>query len=514
MVSGDYNRYNNTNLYNQNAYYQSAYLQPMQNSARNNQSVFMANNVANSVIAKPANTVQKTIETVQNKIETGVETIVATPNEDKEKKKRRRKAIAAGSAVLVLGGLTMLINPRSSGKLTNRLKTWQNKLDIKMQQSKDSFFKSNFYGTCKKAFGLVEKGGNVYFNFNSGKDVLFQSMCTNSNKKYPEFLTKNKTVHSVVKTVDDCFVKIFEKPHKKITQWFDGISKWTVKNKYKSASKQMDALEMTLKSYRDKIPMNKRSLFDAKLKEITQARQIFSEEELIKRFSKQEDLMKNLEGDLWKNIYNKKDGLMKNPTSFWALENLKPQKTTVEKEGKNFVNKLFGEKDKKGLYDDIYEMVKKNVNADELKSLDDIYASANKKLKKANFSECSEYFDKKRDLVLGGAPTDIVTQIGGLALCGYAVSTADKEDKLQKFVTTGLPVATGLLSSLVFSALLYSGGVSLLAGAAVSGVTSLASYFINKHVFGNKDEEEGNNAKKENDKNIKQNNVTKEVENA
>ena len=61
--------------------------------------------------------------------------------------------------------------------------------------------------------------------------------------------------------------------------------------------------------------------------------------------------------------------------------------------------------------------------------------------------------------------------------------------RLQRALTTGLPVATGLASSLVFSALLYSGGVGLIAGAAVSGVTSLACYLINRYVFGNKDQE-------------------------
>ena len=115
--------------------------------------------------------------------------------------------------------------------------------------------------------------------------------------------------------------------------------------------------------------------------------------------------------------------------------------------------------------------------------------SAGKKLKKANNSECLEYFDKKRDLIVGGAPTDIVTQIFGLGLCGWAVGNADKDERLQRALNTGLPVATGLASSLIFSALLYSGGVGLLAGAAVSGVTSLGCYFINKYVFGNKDKE-------------------------
>ena len=133
--------------------------------------------------------------------------------------------------------------------------------------------------------------------------------------------------------------------------------------------------------------------------------------------------------------------------------------------------------------------MRENIDNEGLQKIDDAFKQAGKKLKKANNSECLEYFDKKRDLVVGGAPTDIVTQIFGLGMCGWAVGSADKDERLQRALTTGLPVATGLASSLIFSALLYSGGVGLLAGAAVSGVTSVGCYLINKYVFGNKDKE-------------------------
>ena len=100
---------------------------------------FRADGVApNGVLTKPIEKVQKTIET-------GVDTLVAKPNEDEKKKKIRKRAIATGSIVLVLGGLTMLLNPRSSGKFSQKLKLLQNKLDLKMEQSKNNFLKSNFY---------------------------------------------------------------------------------------------------------------------------------------------------------------------------------------------------------------------------------------------------------------------------------------------------------------------------------------------------------------------------------
>ena len=203
----------------------------------------------------------------------------------------------------------------------------------------------------------------------------------------------------------------------------------------------------------------------------------------------QEKLMQNLESDLWKSIYTKEKGLMKNPTKFWVQEALKTQKEQVVRNGNELVENLIGGKNKKGLYDDVIDILRENIDKEGLQKIDDIFKQASKNLKKANNSECLEYFDKKRDLIVGVAPTDIVSQIFGVGLCGWAVGSAQKDERLQRALTTGLPVATGLASSLIFSALLYSGGVGLLAGAAVSGITSVGCYLINKYVFGNKDSE-------------------------
>lgn len=442
---------------------------------------FRAQNVVapNTPLAKP-------IEKVTQTLESSVDVFVP---EGEKKKKSKKRAIAVSSAVLVLGGLTLLANPKMGGKLSKKIKNLQSKLDLKAQQSKDSFLKSKFYSGCQKVFGVTEKGLHVYFNFNSGKDVVFKSFCTNTNKKYPEFLTKNKTVHKIVKAVDDFFVKILSKPHETITKWFDSISQYTVKNKYKNAAKSLDNLENFIRSNMSNLPKDKQKLLESKLKEIAEARKVFSNESLSKRFVEQEKAMQNLENDLWKNIYTKEQGLIKNPTSFWVQDALKTQKEQLQKNGNELVEKLVGSKNKQGLYDEVAEIVGKDLDEVGKQNLDNLIKTANKKLRKANQSECVEYFDKKRDLVVGGAPTDIVTQLFGLGLCGWAIGSANKEDRLQRALTTGLPVATGLGSSLVFSALLYSGGVGLLAGAAVSGVTSLICTLINKYVFGNKEPE-------------------------
>ena len=484
----------NYSLYNSNKY-----LHP----------VFTSEKVEAGILTKPIETIQKTIET-------GVDTFVGQEN-DQKKKKTRTRAIIASSTVLVLGALTFGLNPTSSGKILSKLKNLQASLDLKIQRSKQDFLKSNMFKFFKKVSNKTEQGMHIYFNANSGKDIIFKDMCVNNNKKYPEFLTKNETVHKIVKTLDDGFVKVFKKPHEKITEIFDKISRSTVKKNYSSASKRMDALEAFIKSYKEKLPADKQALVDKKLIDISKAREAFSDDKVLERLKNQEKLMGNLEKDIWNKIYNKKDGFAKNSTSFWAQEALTAQKTQVEKEGKEIVSKVIGSKNEKGLYDDVISLFKDNLEPDEMKRLKTGLKDVTKKLKKAKHSECFEYFDKKRDLVLGGAPTDIVTAVTGMGLCGVAVSRAEKEKRWSTAFNTGVPVLVGLGSSLAFSAMLYSGGVGLILGAVVGGITQIACGLITKHVLGHKDEEESavteNNTKKQAQELNKQS-EQKEVKNA
>lgn len=440
---------------------------------------------------------KRPVQEVQTVIETGVDSFIDTKKQDEKRRKIRNRAIAASSTVLVVSAFTLFLNPRSSGKLGKKIGELRQKLNFKIKQNNSNSFKNKIYKYWNNTLTGFEKAGNLYFNFNSGKDWAWDALCTNNNKKYPEFLTKNSTVHKVVKTLDDAWVKVFKTPTEAVTRWFDNISKNTVKNKYKSALKELNSLEISLKAYKDKLPSNKQSVIEEKLKEIAKAKEVFSEENVLVRLKKQEGMMSNLKDDLANKIYNKKDGWCNDKTRFWARDILEPSKTKVEKEGNEFISKLFGEKGKKGLYDETFEIFKGELNEKELKSLSREMANAKAKIKKANVSECMEYFDKKRDLVLGGAPTDILTQVFGLSLCGWAITKADKEDRWSKLFTNGVPIITGLLSSLIFSAKLYAGAKSLIAGAVVTGITDVACGLINKHVFGNSDEDENSEKTKE-----------------
>jgi hypothetical protein len=100
---------------------------------------------------------RKPIETVQKTIESGVDGFVSKENDTKERKKVRKRAIAVSSTVLVLGALTMILNPRGSSKMASRIKSWQTQLDVKIKHSKDDFLKSKFYTICKKISNFAEK---------------------------------------------------------------------------------------------------------------------------------------------------------------------------------------------------------------------------------------------------------------------------------------------------------------------------------------------------------------------
>ena len=458
----------------------------------------------NSVLSFNAkkNILDKPIENVQTVIENGVDTFISKPNESENKKKIKKRAIAATSSVLVLGSLTMILNPRSSGKFNKYLNNLREKIGTKIKHQQEGTFKNKALKLWNKTLSGVEKGGNVYFNFNSFKDWGWDTLCTNNNKKYPEFLTKNKTVHKTVKALDDCWVKIVKTPTEAITKWFDNISKNTVKNKYKKALKELDSLEIALKAHKDKLSIDKQTQIEDKLKEIAKIKEAFKEESVLIRLKKQENMMSNLKDDFANRIYNEKDGWLKNKTSFWARDILEPQKAQVEKEGAELFEKLFGNDSKKGLYNEAAEILRSSLDEKQFKSLEKELKQAGKKVQKANISECVEYFDKKRDLTLGGAPTDILTQIFGLGLCGWAVTKADKEDRWSKLLTTGIPVITGLGSSLYFSAKLFSGAKSIIYGAIVSGLTTLGCNILDKQVLGNDDEE------------IKENKPNTEVQNA
>ena len=146
----------------------------------------------------------------------------------------------------------------------------------------------------------------------------------------------------------------------------------------------------------------------------------------------------------------------------------------VNKQGKQAVDALFGnEEGIKGTYNEIAELVSQNLSKEEADILRTTLNKTEKSLRKANASECAEYFDKKRDLVLGSAPTDVVTQLALLGGSGIALASADSKDgRISEMITGTMPVLVGIGTNTVLTSMLVSGTNSLILGALAGFVVS------------------------------------------
>ena len=178
-------------------------------------------------------------------------------------------------------------------------------------------------------------------------------------------------------------------------------------------------------------------------------------------------------GSLKHNVRHIKDTM-----SFWAEDMLMPSRNKFEQDGKKAVDTLVGDgKGVKGKYHEAIDILSPHISKEEKTLLETSLQKTGKRLNKANHSECVEYFDKKRDLVLGGAPTDILTGIGMIGLSGIAVGTADtKEDRLSRALTLGFPAVAGIGASMALTAMLFSGVQSMIYGSIASaGLSQIGS---------------------------------------
>ncbi len=412
--------------------------------------------------------VTKPIDKVENIVNTTVDTFVPE-TQDEEKKKSHKTAIRVGSTVLVLSAIVALFNPKFSSNLVNKLKTKATKAGNKAKVN------NSFWGAWNKfkvkVFDGITNVIQILNNVNSTKDELFQKLCNKNS--------------------------ISKKIHQSITKGFDKISKQTVYGKYNSALKQMNTFEEILKHYKDRLSQEEKVIFEKKLAEIDKFKEYFNSANTKNRLKAQEDLMQNLENDVSNKIVQAKDTVMgkitgkkienemkiKDTCTFWAEDSLMSKRNQLEKDGLNVINSLVGDgKTQKGAYQEVIEIL--HLSTEEKQAFDDSIKQAGKLLRKANTTECVEYFDKKRDLMLGSAPTDILTAVVSLLASGIAIGTADsKEDRLSRTISGALPVVAGLGVSTALTAMLFSGGKGMALGSGSGMVLSALGSGISHKLF-------------------------------
>ena len=438
---------------------------------------FHAALTAKEQLQKGAQIVTKPIDKVEDIVTNTVDTFVPVDTGDEETKKSHKTAIRVVSTVLVLSALIPFLNPKFSSKMITKMKTLSAKYAAKGKNS-DSIMGKIYRG----AETGLEKGAKVLNftnNWNTFKDGAYRWLC-------------DKT-------------KILKKPNEWITKGFDKISKQTVFGKYERAKSSFGILDNAILHYKVNLPKEDAAKIDKLLEKAIKQQEYFSGANIEARLKHQEDLMSNLEEATVKqmkdfaNGFRQKEGKMehlKKNFRFWAEDLIMPQKNQVEKDGLKAIQEIIGDgKTGKGTYNEILEIITPHLKNDEKTALEEMMNNAAKKLTTANKTECTEYFDKKRDLVLGSAPTDVLTALFGLASSGIAIGTADtKEDKVSRSVTVAFPAIAGLGVSMAMTAMLYSGIKGMIIGALSSGALSLTGSSIDKYIIRKKKPEEVKNA--------------------
>ena len=129
---------------------------------------------------------------------------------------------------------------------------------------------------------------------------------------------------------------------------------------------------------------------------------------------------------------------------------------------------------KQGQIEDMLDIYKNILPQDEYNNLEKAYKASVKSLDKSIHMETEEFVSKLRDLVLGSAPTDILTILGSLGVLGYQLGKSDDNDqRLSISLKYGIPALAGIGISLYCNAKLYAGTKSLIIG-------TLSSLIINK----------------------------------
>ena len=409
---------------------------------------------------------------------------------DEEKKKKRTKtAIAVGGSVLGLSLFVTILNPRMSSKLIGNLKNIQAKLNQKIERSKGDIAKTKFYKFVSKCADWSSRFLSWTNNINSVKDTYYKQLCT-EEKTF--FNINNLERRKRFAKYDKVFRKIMKKPHELITKWGDSLAKRTVRGSYKKAGRRMDSFEQLIKEYSQKLPKEKRAEVTEQLAQISKQREYFMPEHLESRLSKQEDIMSNLNARVRKRWKDYRHGFsnkhVKNMEhfnqnlSFWAQDIMEPEKNIIEREGKQAVENLIGNAGSiKGSYRELLEKISADLNPEERTALEKALKKAENSIKTANNNECCNYFDKKRDLVLGSAPTDILTATIGLAAGGISLAAADDRDKrISRLITAVIPAIAGFGTNIALTTMLFSGTKGMLCGSGAGALLSLIGSKVDK----------------------------------
>lgn len=119
-----------------------------------------------------------------------------------------------------------------------------------------------------------------------------------------------------------------------------------------------------------------------------------------------------------------------------------------------------------GKVEDILQIYKAILPKDDYLKVKKLYRNVVKSLDKSIRLETEEFVCKLRDLVLGSAPTDVLTMLGAVGLLGYQVGKSENNDeRLSITLKYGIPALLGQVGvTLYCNAKLFAGTKSLIIG--------------------------------------------------
>ena len=142
--------------------------------------------------------------------------------------------------------------------------------------------------------------------------------------------------------------------------------------------------------------------------------------------------------------------------------------------------------DGKGALQEILTIYKHLLPREDYLKLKEIALKTSHSIDKAVVKETDSFFDMKRDLKLGSAPTDILSILAAVGAIGVGLKNAENQDQQRSvLLKAGIPAICAIATSLYFSASLVSGGRAMLyggiSGLIISKCGSMLDDYRKKH---------------------------------
>ena len=149
------------------------------------------------------------------------------------------------------------------------------------------------------------------------------------------------------------------------------------------------------------------------------------------------------------------------------------------------IDKIMGE-DGKGALQEILTIYKHLLPKEDYLKLKTSVNQTARSIQDAVSKETDSFFDMKRDLKLGSAPTDILSILAAVGAIGVGLKTAENKDQQYSvLLKAGIPALGAIATSLYFSASLVSGGKAMLyggiSGLIISKIGSMLDDYRKKH---------------------------------